>query len=119
MNYKQQAIKELATAIKSQGFRVFIAKNGGYGFYTDQDGTKVISFQYNLGGYSCSGNYKTNQPTQTGTGWGISNDFTSYHAKDAFDQTPPEWALGKAEWQYTTLDQHLGQYQKSSGYTEL
>lgn len=119
MNYKQQAIKELATAIKAQGFRVFIAKNGEYGFYTDQDGAKVISFQCNLGGFSCSGNYKTNQPQKTGTGWQITDDFTQDQARGAFEQTPPRWAVGKAKWHYTTLDQHLDQYQKSSVYVEL
>lgn len=49
MSYKVEAVKELANKIKATGFRVFIAKSGTYGFYTDTAGSKVVYFQYDLG----------------------------------------------------------------------
>lgn len=70
-DYKTEAIKQLAAEIKRAGFRVFIAERGTYGFYTDTDGTRVVSFQYDLCGMTFSGNYKTSNPRGTGSGWGL------------------------------------------------
>lgn len=115
MSYKIEMVKELANEIKASGFRVFIAKSGTYGFYTDANGTRVVSFQAGLSGMTFSGNYKTTNPHSTGTGWQLENNTF----KDMFNQIAPNWAVRGAEWNYTTLEQHLATYQKSSVYSEI
>lgn len=115
MSYKVEAVKELANEIKSLGFRVFIAKSGTYGFYTDAAGSKVVCFQFDLGGFTFSGNYKSNNP-QSGTGWGLVPD----SFKAMFAQHPPSWAIPIGyTFKFTTLEQHLKTYQPSSQYVEV
>lgn len=114
-NYKTEAVLALAVDIKAAGYRVFIAERGTYGFYTDAAGSRVVSFQFDLGGFKFSGNYKTDMPRTTGTGWEILKGTYS----DMFAEYPPSWAVRTAKWEYTTLEQHLKTYQSSSKYTEL
>lgn len=114
-DYKKEAIEALAVEIMSAGFRVFIAERGHYGFYTDEAGSRVVSFQYDLGGVSFSGNYKTSAPKSCGTGWGLESGTFA----EMFNQSAPRWAVRDAIWSYTTLAQHLATYQASSRYTEL
>ena len=120
-NYKTEAVKVLAEEIKEAGFRVFIAKSGTYGFYTDEAGTRVISFQFDLGGFKFSGNYKSDQPRQTGTGWGMgeSVNVSASGLRSMFESYPPEWAVRGANYRLTTLEQHLATYQASSQYVEV
>ena len=111
-------MKELTDKLKKQGYRVFLADSGTYGFYTNELGSKLVSFQIDLGVLSFSGNYKTDNGRQTGTGWRITaNDTGDYKA--IFNTPAPHWAVGDSKWQYTTLKQHLDTYQKSSKYNEL
>lgn len=117
-DYIKEQVNELAEAIKAKGFRVFIANRGTYGFFTDTDGARVISFQYDLGVVSFSGNYKTPNPRSTGTGWRISEGIP-YNYDEVFSAYPPQWATRGVEWEYTTLDQHLETYNKSSKYMEV
>lgn len=117
MDYKSQMVKELSENIKKQGFRVFVAESGTYGFFTDENGSKVISFQVDPI-VSFSGNYKTSNARQCGTGWRISEDIPR-HFKTLFETSPPQWATIGNKWVYTTLEEHLGTYQKSSRYTEI
>ena len=118
-DYARELIDDLVPSIKAQGYRVFIAERGTYGFYTDQEGSKVISFKADLGNISFSGNYKTNNPKSTGTGWRIS-DSDKGNYEQMFNSFPPSWAVaGCSKWKYTTLDQHLDDYQKSSKYVEV
>lgn len=121
MSYKVEAVAQLAQEIKAAGFRVFIAKSGTYGFYTDEAGSRVVSFQFDLGGFKFSGNYKTDQPRQTGTGWGMgeSVNVSAEGFRNMFESNPPQWAVRGANWELTTLDQHLATYQRSSLYTEV
>lgn len=114
-NYKTEATKELANAIKKAGFRVFLAERGTYGFYTDAEGSKAVSFQFHLGGFKFFGNYKSDQPRQTGTGWQLADG----SFQDMFDQFPPSRAVGAAAWKFTTLDQLINIYQNSSKFGEL
>jgi len=116
-DYNREATQEIARDILAAGFRVFLAESGTYGFYTDQEGQKVISFQLDLCGVKFSGNYKTDQPRQTGNGWGIAENDTNY--KSMIDAYPPHWAVGDSNWQYTTLEMHLSTYQSSSKYKEV
>lgn len=120
LTYQQEAIQELAAKLKKKGFRVFIAERGSYGFYTNEEGSKVVSFQYDLGGFSFSGNYKTSNPRRTGAGWQIVKDsYGCENFQSILDSVPPKWATRGATWKYTTLEQHLASYQKSSKYKEI
>lgn len=117
MSWKIEAVKDLAQHIKASGFRVFLAKNGNYGFYTDAEGSKIVSFQLDLGGFNFSGNYKTDMPRQCGTGWQlVQGENRTY--QDMFNECPT-WSLRGANWKYTTLEQHLKTYQASSQYVEV
>jgi len=120
IDYKRQKIQELASKLLSKGFRVFISKAGTYGFYTDRDGKRVVSFQSDLGGITLAGNYKTSAPHSTGTGWRIA-ELTSLDAPyEAYlNSYPPQWATNGHTWKYTTVEQHLAVYGESSGYKEL
>lgn len=114
-NYKTEATAQLAQEIKAAGFRVFLAESGTYGFYTNADGSRVTCFQYDLGGFRFSGNYKTDQPRMTGTGWEVlKGSFADMNA-----EYPPSWATRQSKWSFTTLEQHLATYQASSRYTEV
>lgn len=116
-NYKTEATLQLAADIKKAGFRVFIAKSGSYGFFTDAEGTRVVSFQYDLGGFKFSGNYKSDNPRRTGNGWVMGTAVSGNH-RAMFDSHAPQWAVHGAEWQHTTLAQHLATYGASSAYVE-
>jgi hypothetical protein len=127
-DWKKETVTTLATNLIAAGYRVFIAKSGHYGFYTDKEGTKIISFQMDLSGVSVTGNYKTSNPRQTGTGWRITDSFNCFNkypgvnkveADRVFNAFPPSWALGSATFKHTTLEQHLKTYGQSSGYIEF
>lgn len=123
--------REFAQFIKGLGFRAFVAKNDGirgHGFFTNADGSRVVSFQMDDG--SLGGNY--GPPSRTsGTGWRMNetvwNIKTAGDVQRVLDATPPDWcrraspqARGDDGWKYmTTLDQHLGMYGRSSGYQEI
>ena len=114
-SYKIEAVKELANKIKAAGYRVFIAKSGTYGFYTDASGSRVVSFHYDLGGFKFSGNYKSSQPRSTGTGWQLVEGSFA----DMFNQSPTSWAIPSGvTYKLTTLEQHMATYQGSSKYVE-
>ena len=115
---KKAWVAETATKIKAAGFRVFLAESGTYGFFTDETGERVVSFQLDLLQTTFSGNYKTDRPASTGTGWRISDQDTGDY-RGMFAEYPPRWAVGDAKWKFTTLDQHLSMYQSSSHYREV
>lgn len=120
MNHKQQAVAEIAAQIKGQGFRPFIAENGDYGFFTDSDGSKVVSFGHDLGGIHFSGNYKTSAPQTTGTGWRMTDSaYGKLDCKNLFAQSAPQWAIRGATWRHTTLAEYLKTYQPSSKFVEF
>jgi len=119
MNCQKQRATDIAQTAISAGFRAFLAERGTYGFYTDTEGTRVISFQCNGLCDSVSGNYRTDQPHKTGTGWQIADSINDEMMADYFNQSAPHWAVGDAKWQLTTLKQHLDTYQDSSKYCEV
>lgn len=119
MNYKQQAIAELARELKSLDFRVFISKSGEYGFYTDIYGIKIVSFGIDLGIVKASGNYKTSCPHETGTGWRITDNFRVSIAQQCLDCKPPKWAIRDHSYKFTSLEQYLNDYQLSSCFVEI
>lgn len=116
-SYKQEIMQELSTALLSQGYRVFIAESGDYGFFTNQQGERVISITADL---TASGNYSTSKPKQTGTGWRIADniDMQVSDADNIFNTDPPRWAVGNAECKLTTLENYLKTYHASSKFVE-
>jgi len=106
-------VDSLVKEISKSGFRVFLSGNGEYGFYTDALGSKLISFEVCYGVFKFSGNYKTDQPSQTGTGWVI--DTVGF--KDMFSAMPPSYAVGDSEWRFQGVEEHLDTY-SSSKFTE-
>lgn len=117
--YQKQRAAEIAAQIKAQGFRVFLAEQGTYGFFTDEEGTRVVSFQVNGLRDSVGGNYRASEPQKTGNGWQISESINPEIAQNYFDKEAPHWAVGKASWRHTTLEEHLATYQASSKYSEV
>jgi hypothetical protein len=118
---KKQYINELSITLKKEGFRVFVSVSGTYGFFTNEVGDRVVSFQVDdlSYAYSFSGNYypeKANSGVQVGRGWRLDNNLSF---KNMITSNAPQWAtLGHAV-KYTTLDKYLKTYQNSSQFTEL
>jgi hypothetical protein len=118
---KKELIQNIAKQLKSYGYKVYIAKNGEYGFYTE--GVKVVSF----GGSWCfsvdfSGNYSSKEMRQTGTGWQIAKDMgviTKEQAEQFIKTGAPHWATSGIPVKYTTPEQYLKMYGSSSGYVEF
>lgn len=119
VEHKREAVAQLAAALKSYGYRVYIAKGGTHGFYTD--GVRVVSFQYDLSGIKYSGNYSTSRPRQHGTGWVIGSYMIigKDKAEEFIKAYAPAWAVGTAEVHYSTPESYLKTYGASSGYTEV
>jgi len=116
MNYKQKEIQELSQDLKSKGFRVWLAENGEYGFYSDKSAGHIVSFQINLGVISYSGNYKSRSHSGCGSGWILSSGL-SYAAM--LKDTPPFWAIRDNLVKFCTVQDHLEQYGKSSRFEEV
>jgi hypothetical protein len=110
--YSQNMIKQLADKLKSEGYRVFIAERGTYGFYT-LDGDKVVSFQRDLGSIKFLGNHVS---SKSGTGWRFDDDMTFSTMLAA---STPRWAITSGDTvRPTSMAQHLKIYGPSSKYTE-
>lgn len=118
-DYNAKIIEEVSQNLLAQGFKVYIAAKGTYGFYTDEKGSKVISFDCDLGSVSASASYKTSNPSKTGTGFRITENFDVKDAAQYLKASAPGWAIGNATYTFTTLEQYLKQYQDSSKFVEL
>lgn len=119
MNRNQQLIANIAAEVLKQGYRPFIAKRGDYGFFTDAEGSRVVSFGCDLGSVKFSGNYKTSKPQSTGTGWRMDTIPGEFDCAGLFNASAPIWATSGETWRYTTLAEHLKTYQPSSQYAEV
>lgn len=116
---EREFIKELSKELLGQGLRVFISSNGTYGFYTDEKGTRVVCFNIYYTSIKFFGNYSTDKPQQTGTGWVITDDVVSDY-RELLYTNAPQWALsGATSVKYSSLEQHLKRYGSSSGYKEV
>jgi hypothetical protein len=115
---KRELIQQIAKKLVSFGYDVYISEDKTYGFYTD--GKRVVSF----GGQwhffvDFSGNYATTK--QSGTGWQIAreqSDITEEQASEYIRANAPAWTGNKTPV-YTTPEQHLKTYGKSSGYSKF
>ena len=122
--HKRATVLDFAKAVKAQGLRVFIAKSGEHGFYTDDKGERVISFHYDalIGGIRVSGNYMALMPSdgqKIGTGWMMTDSADIKDTHKYLDAKPPFWAVRAYVWKFTTLDSYLKTYGQSSGFSEL
>lgn len=114
---KKQLIAQIAQNLHSFGYTVYVSSDGRHGFYTD--GKRAVSFggQWNFC-VDFSGNYK---PSRTGgTGWQIAteqSDITAEQAHAYITADAPRWANTNPI--YTTPEQHLETYGRSSGYTQF
>jgi hypothetical protein len=115
---KTQLVHHIAEKLYSYGFDVYISKSKDYGFYTN--GKRVVSF----GGSWCfsldfSGKYKPHG--NSGTGWQIAkelSDISEEQAHEFISASAPDWT-GNKNAIYTTPEQHLATYGKSSGYVKF
>ena len=120
-DYQHPQIKAVAQAAIKAGFRAFIAERGTYGFYTDELGTKLVSFQPEGTGVSFGGNYRASNARRSGNGWRIidQGNISTYDLKQYFSAYPPAWAIVHGDtFTFTTLEQHQNMYQSSSKYQE-
>lgn len=120
MKRERKIIDQLANEILSEGgYRVFVSGSGTYGFYTDNSGKRVVSFQVDYGTPVFSGNYRTNQPELTGKGWRMSCPGEEVGFHEMINAEAPAWATrGATVVKYTTLEQFLETYQPSSKFVE-
>lgn len=110
-----QIIREVAQALASYGYTVYLSASKCHGFYTD--GKRVVSFG---GTWSFSvdftGRYVGSR--ESGTGWQIAGNRgvpSSIEAGQWLTMPAPAWANARPV--YTTPEQHLATYGKSSGYS--
>lgn len=123
---KAELLQPLADHLFKLGYHVYLSSGKDYGFFTDQTGDRVCSFQVDFYSVKFSGNYATDNMRSTGTGWRIApdllvNDLVTHNAEyfwKMLTATAPHWAVGNAKVKYSTLRDHLRQYGRSSGYAE-
>jgi hypothetical protein len=119
LTHKKQLVQEASRKLIEYGYTVYVAKSGEYGFYTD--GKRVVCFGgcWNFA-LDYSGNY---QPQDgTGTGWQIAKELgvlTREQADQFIKANAPHWAVGNRVMTYSTPEQHLATYGKSSGYERV
>lgn len=113
--YEKAIAQEFCNAVLLAGLRPFLAEKGTYGFYTDAEGTRVVSFQVDLGTLKLSGNYKSQE---CGTGWVMGPWNEGDDLAEILKAGAPRWATNGEAVRLTTLEQHLKTYQQSSRYQE-
>ena len=109
VSYRIEMINELVNMIQKENLRVFVAERGTYGFYTNNEGTRLVGFQVNPI-LSFSGKYKSKN---NGTGWQITNNLPNCFTDLLKTNSPFECD------HYMTLDEYLNIHQKSSKYKEV
>lgn len=120
MNHREQAARDFAHYVKGLGFTVYLAKDGTYGFITDDTAERVLSFSFTDGG-SLSGNYGP-PSAKSGTGWRLEqapHDLKTHaDVRRALYEPAPRWC-GDGWKRYTSVEQHLKLYGDSSHYTRI
>lgn len=120
MAYQLKVIEELSEKLLAFGFRVFLSESKTYGFYTNEKGCPLISFQVNYLTPVFSGNYSP-ATKRHGTGWRIK---TNPDTKEDFERllySFPSYPLTTDDNQvikWTCLEEYLCTY-KHSKFTEL
>lgn len=115
---KKELIQKITEKLSRFGYEVYISDDGRHGFYTN--GQRVVSFggQWNWA-VDFSGNYSPNK--YHGTGWSIArerSDITEEQAAAYINANAPAWTRN-FDPIYTTPEQHLKTYGRSSGYQKF
>ena len=117
IEWERATIAALAQEIKAAGFRAFIAKDGSYGFYTNAEGSRVVSFGLDFGVPKFSGNHVSDQPKSCGTGWRMESQGSFAEMLAA---NTPQWARARgASCRPKTLAEYQRDYQSSSQFVEV
>lgn len=122
MSYQQEAIKEVVDKLKGEGFLVWLAGCGLYGFYSDTDRKRVIYFEVSHGVVVYSGCYSPKNLIDgrtVGTGWAISLSgvLSGKQYATILGLTAPRWATDGLSVIYQDVDSYL-KASKHSKYTE-
>lgn len=124
--HDKELVAHIASLAVKAGYRAFIAESGTYGFFTNQEGSHLVSFQSSLE-LSFLGNYraiKHSDGKSVGSGWRMDYSKIPQNVTDIralFDTAacPPRWATNGLAVRLTNLEQHQKTYQSSSRYTEV
>ncbi len=113
--HKKLAFNQLATTIANLGFTVYVSDNGKYGFYTDHMERRVVSININIDfELKFGGNYHGG--FNSSNGWQMETpELTKEGLHRALYLVAPRWANKNPT--YTTVEQYLAMYGKSSGFT--
>jgi hypothetical protein len=116
--YERNIIVEIAKQALIEGLRVFISKDGegDYGFFTDQEGKRVVTFGCSYLVPRFAGCYEP-PSRESGTGWVIMDGYPETLSR-LLNAYPPERA-GRGWKYFTTVDKHLKVYGKTSKYREV
>jgi len=114
MTNEQELFNTIAARLAGWGFNVWIAKRGTHGFYCDDTGARVCSFQTISSQVKFSGNYAASRGS--GSGWQIEDNAPNdkIQARDWLNRVAPHWANKSPV--YTSVVQHLQRYQLSSEF---
>lgn len=121
MSYQQGAIKEVVEKLKSEGFLVWVAESGLYGFYSDASKKRVVYFEARYGVVEYAGCYRPKNHADgrhVGTGWTL--PFNGILSGDQYatilDLAAPCWATNRLDILYHDVDSYL-KTNKHSKYT--
>lgn len=123
----KESLQFLVPLVLAANLRIFFAEKGHYGFITDEQGCRVLSFGMDGTRLHFGGQYravKNGDGVYVGQGWRITDDEYPENAQDiknlfAQSAIAPRWATRGKPVTIATLEQHLNTYQWSSRYTEV
>lgn len=122
MSHRHTSASQFAQFVTGLGFTAYLAKDGTYGFLTDDTGERVLSFSFtDSGGGTLFGNYGP-PSAKSGTGWRLEqapHDLqTREDVRRALYAAAPQWC-GDGWKRYTSVEQHLKLYGDSSEFAPL
>ena len=123
MSYQQEIIKEVVEKLKSEGFLVWVAESGLYGFYSDASKNRVVYFDVKYGVVVYSGCYRPKNPGHgryVGTGWSLpfNGILSGNEYATILGLTAPYWATNRLDILYHDVDSYL-KTNKHSKYEEV
>jgi len=117
--HEKETILQFANELVDMGFTVYIAESGTYGFYTNSDQSRVISFGLSYGSVKLSHNCEPHE--ETGTGWTLALpqqwDYDGFNA--VLNSGLPYWNRVTMPVKMATMATYLKRYQKSSKFWEF
>ena len=113
--YEKENVLIFAYNCKKLGFNVYLAESNAYGFVTDDNESRVLSFSGHFGGVKLSGNYKS---SKNGTGWRI-KEFTNENPTRQEIKTLLYINSTFENDGYTSVKDYLKNYQSSSHFRKV